>query len=597
MTQSGGDFLQTTILTTPTGEKRASARIALAHGAGQADEVYFTWHDDRLYELPVAWLHPLKRWGASPFDPYGAADFSRETTTRCLECHNTWFEHVPGTFNQYKRDSFILGVTCERCHGPGRDHVAFHKAHPAEKSGHAVVHPGRLSRDRQLDLCAQCHSNAIKPRDPPFSYRPGDVLEAHFRTNLNTRREEDHVANQVFYLRQSKCFQNSETLTCITCHSPHQRSSALVLQQSCSQCHKPEDCGERDRLPVGVRDNCVGCHMPRFTRIQVFFQTEDDQYVPAIRPHEHRIAVYPEARKEVLLTWYRSQPDETSRQEADRLAKELGERWLDEADSFRHEYRYMAAMGTLREAERIDPTPATRAKLNEVIAIQAKLDADWFTALHQIDEKQTTEAAATLNQMLGIKPNLAKAHGRLGTLHALAGQNEQAVEQLRLVAQYDPDDPYGYSMLGWLAYLQDKPAEAVEAYRRADEIEPFDAKINYHMGLAQAKLGCLPEAAACFRKVLAIDPNHAGGCQALADALRRLAKPDQAVHFARRAARLTDYQNADVLLTLAETYADAGRLADADDAAAKALDAAHATAPELVPLIRSRRHGFRERAK
>src|SRR5262249_8282885 len=161
----------------PSGEQRTSTRIALAYGTGNADEIYFTWHDDRLHELPAAWLHPQNRWGASPFNPYGSDDFSRETTTRCLECHNTWFEHVPGTSNQYKRDSFILGVTCERCHGPGQEHVAFHQAHPDAETGQSVVHPGHLARDRQLDICAQCHSNAIKPRTPPFSYRPGEVLD------------------------------------------------------------------------------------------------------------------------------------------------------------------------------------------------------------------------------------------------------------------------------------------------------------------------------------------------------------------------------------------------------------------------------------
>src|SRR5260370_15968642 len=109
MTRDAGDFIQTTIHATPSGEQRTTARIGLAYGTGNADEIYFTWHDNRLFELPAAWLHPQNRWGASPYNPYLSGDFSRATTTRCLECHNTWFEHVPGTTNQYKRESFMLG--------------------------------------------------------------------------------------------------------------------------------------------------------------------------------------------------------------------------------------------------------------------------------------------------------------------------------------------------------------------------------------------------------------------------------------------------------------------------------------------------------
>src|SRR5438105_1224367 len=250
MTQLEGDFIETAIHATQSGEQRTPARIAFAYGAGgRADEIYFTWHDDRLNELPIAWLHPLNRWGEQPFDPYLTGDLARTTTPRCLECHNTWFEHVAGTDNQYKRDNFILGVTCERCHGPGHDHVAFHQAHPDADSAHAIIHPGGLGRDRQTDLCGQCHSNAPKRRGPAFSYRPGEPLEAYFRTNINKRPEDDHVANQVHYLRQSKCFQKSATLTCVTCHDPHKPGGpapAAALQSSCQKCHQPAHCGEQE---------------------------------------------------------------------------------------------------------------------------------------------------------------------------------------------------------------------------------------------------------------------------------------------------------------------------------------------------------------
>ena len=81
---------------------------------------------------------------------YGTGDLSRATTPRCLECHSTYFEHRPGTTNEYNRHNFILGVTCERCHGPGQEHVAYHQAHPQAKAGKAVVNPSHLSRERLI---------------------------------------------------------------------------------------------------------------------------------------------------------------------------------------------------------------------------------------------------------------------------------------------------------------------------------------------------------------------------------------------------------------------------------------------------------------
>ncbi|HEV3449075.1 MAG TPA: tetratricopeptide repeat protein [Gemmataceae bacterium] len=599
MAQADGNFTVTAVRSTAQGDQRTTAPIGLIYGsAGAADEIYFTWHGNGLYELPIAWLHPQRRWAEQPLDPQGAGDFTRTTTPRCLECHNTWFEHVPGTENQYQANDAILGVTCEKCHGPGRDHVAYHQAHPTAESGHAIVHPGHLARARQMDVCAQCHSNAPKLRGPAFSYRPGERLEQYFRTNVNTRREEDHVANQVSYLRQSKCFQKHDGLTCTTCHNPHRSSvpgNASAVQRACLKCHKPADCAEQERVPAAVRSNCVGCHMPRFTRIQVFFHTEDEQYLPPIRPHEHRIAVYPMARQEVLRDWYGTQADDKSRREAARLSRELVEFWWVEAERYVREYRFMAALGALREALRLDPTPASRAKFQQVAAIQARLDGDWYTALHQVDEHRYPEAIQTLEAILTVKPDSAGTHAKLGAVYAAVRRNDLALQHLQAVAHDDPDDDRGYAMLGWLAYLQGKAEEALGNYRRADEIEPFSAKTNYLVGLALLRLDKLSEASKSFRRVLSIDPNHAEAHHGLSLIEHRQGQAAEALRLARRAARLSRFQNADILLNLADISADAGRFAEAEDAASRALAALETTHSERAPQARERLEDIRSR--
>lgn len=601
MTQENGGFFQTAIQKKSTGEEeRTSERIDLVFGAGAADEVYHYWRDDRLFQLPIAWLHPLSRWGNSPGFQDGVARFTRETSPRCLECHNTWFEHVAGTSNRYDRNGYILGVTCERCHGPGRDHVAFHEAHPEMAEAHAIVHPARLSRDRQLDACAQCHSNAIKYRAPAFSFRPGESLDSYFRTDVGNLPEEAHTANQVQALRRSRCFQESKTLTCTTCHDPHRRkgpANSDLVQRSCLGCHQSDDCAERPRLPAAVCGDCLSCHMPKRRAINVFFNDASDDFVPLIWRREHRIAVHPTARQEVLLAWHRRQTDADSQDETARLTKALVEYWLGEAEKYRREYRFLAAIGAYREAYSLDPAPRIRDMLEETKAILVKLKADMESALRLIGEQQYMDATDTLQKVLSVKPDLAIAHGKLGLLFAQAGKSELAVTHLQAVAKFDPDDPYGERLLGWLAYLRGDAEVAVEAYRRADEIEPFDAEINYQRGLALMKLDRWTEAIECFRRVLTIDPNHAGGSQGLGHALRQQGELAESLQFARRAAHLTDFKNSDVLLTLADTYADTGRFAEANATAVQALAVAETNNLQLVPTIRSRLQQYRLRAK
>jgi tetratricopeptide (TPR) repeat protein len=601
MTQSGGDFLHTAVQATSAGEKHAATRIAWVYGAGDADDVYFGWHGDKLYELPVSWLHPQQQWGIAPRYRYSTEnDFSRDATPRCVECHNTWVGHVAGTLNEYRREGAILGVTCERCHGPGSDHVAFHRAHPGAKTGEHIVHPGRLSRDGLMDLCAQCHSNAIKYRGPAFSYRPGQPLEASFKSLATKHPEDDHVANQTQYLRQSKCFQTSDTLTCTTCHNPHRPkgpTAAAAVEPACLQCHKPAQCGAQARLPEAVRENCIGCHMPRGIKINVHFHTKDDTYVAPILRSQHRIAVYPAAEQAVLLAWHRSQPDAASQQEAGRLAKTLVAHWLSEAEQCRRDYRFMAAIAAVREGLRVDPTPAVRKKLLEATAMVDRLEADTIAAGRQFHEQRYAEAIESYKRILAVKPDQAIAHGKLGMLYWMTGRNEEAVAELELVAKYDADEPYGYSVLGWMNYLQGKPGDALEFYRRADEIEPFDSQINYKWGLALLKVGQAEEAGERFRQALQADPRHAGACQSLSHALRRQGQWNEAVRFARRAVRLTNGDNADVLLSLADAYADAGRFTEADGAIAEALEAARRTNKELLPRIHERGEEIRHRAR
>src|SRR5581483_28740 len=157
-----------------------------------------------------------------------------------------------------------------------------------------------------------------------------------------------------------KCFQKSD-MTCTTCHDPHHKPDRATVEQSCMKCHKPKDCGEQPRLPAAVRGECIGCHMPQHVWMNVHFHTEEDQYVPPATRHEHRIAVDPAARDDVLLHWYRQQTDEASRREVERLTKSLAQHWQGVMEGYLREYRFLAAIGAAREIVRIDPSAANQS--------------------------------------------------------------------------------------------------------------------------------------------------------------------------------------------------------------------------------------------
>ncbi len=102
------------------------------------------------------------------------------------------------------------------------------------------------------------------------------------------------------------------------------------------------------------------------------------------------------------------------------------------------------------------------------------------------------------------------------------------------------------------------------------------------------RLNRLPEAGEEFHKAATIDPRHPGALQSLAHVLRKLGKPAEGVEYAKRAAKLTNYENADMLLTLADVCLDAGLMAEAEESATRALSAAQKSDARLIPSVRRR---------
>jgi predicted CXXCH cytochrome family protein len=271
----------------------------LVIGSGKFGQTYLYWLGDQLFQLPVSYLSSAGRWVNSPGFRDGIAKFDRPAAPRCLECQSTFFEHQSGTPNRFAKHNFVLGISCERCHGPGAEHIAFHRQSPNQPARHIIV-PSDLSRDRQLDICAQCHSGDGTPRQPSFQFRPGLVLSDFIELGSSEHPGAItvHSNNQLQQLKASKCFQKSDSLTCTTCHDPHrfERGRLELFSKRCLKCHQPHQCGMAAELGDSIRQNCIDCHMKKVRDQGTMFDTATmDDWIP-VELRDHRIAVYKDAK-------------------------------------------------------------------------------------------------------------------------------------------------------------------------------------------------------------------------------------------------------------------------------------------------------------
>jgi tetratricopeptide (TPR) repeat protein len=290
----------------------------------------------------------------------------------------------------------------------------------------------------------------------------------------------------------------------------------------------------------------------------------------------------------VLLEWLRAQTDPESMKQAADLTTKLADDWTKTAESCHGDYRYLAEIDAWRHVVELRPTEKARERLAAAIDAQARIDRDFGAVTRLAAQKQYPEAIKLLQGILELNPRLAKAHAKLGVIYAGIGERKRAVEHLERVAECDPDSPGGYAMLGWLDYLDGRAESAIQYFQKAYDVEPSSATIHYHMALAQIRLAHWDQALEWLHGLLRLDPRQAGGCQAMAHVLRQLQRADEALPYAQRAAQLTQSQNSDILLTLAEVYHDLHRDAEAARTAELALAAASRSQQSLSPVSRGR---------
>lgn len=173
------------------------------------------------------------------YDRADQDDFRRTITGRCLACHTAYAAPGQGsnltTSEPLFGDRIPEGIDCQRCHKPGRAHVEAAGSGQARKEAirGSIMNPATLTRDRQLEVCMQCHletthfalpSEILRYPQQPFSYGPGESLRESilfFDYAPDTGHGDTFdIVNAAYRMRKSACFRSSR-MTCTTCHDAH----------------------------------------------------------------------------------------------------------------------------------------------------------------------------------------------------------------------------------------------------------------------------------------------------------------------------------------------------------------------------------------
>lgn len=237
---------------------------------------------------------------------------------QCSGCHFTGFSidsanlettafESPGGIPWKTPERRIEGnLGCEICHGPGKEHRDAYTLRP----GQFIVQPRYLAAEREMAICAQCHSRPVgndslgihgePPLDQNNRMMPPGTSRTTWRAEYITRADGDPKTDfweggmhsklnrqQYSDLRRSKKFANPRMLvTCTDCHDIHgghtdavENPRGLVASVDdnalCQTCHTAPtiDAGPGAQhhqlheligtLTPSVAFRCVNCHMDK----------------------------------------------------------------------------------------------------------------------------------------------------------------------------------------------------------------------------------------------------------------------------------------------------------------------------------------------
>jgi predicted CXXCH cytochrome family protein len=272
-------------LATNTVARFTKDQVAFVYGS-RWKQRYFTKVGDDYFPLSAQWDVTNHIW--RPYFVANGTDWwtafyppdnmQRPTGPTCDGCHSV-------DYNIHTKQVAEWNVGCERCHGPGSEHVE----HPSRGN---ILNPARTDYVRANDTCIQCHSQG-RPLTSPIEGKYYD-WPVGYRVGLNLRdfwQLEDHTLGAATFTHfpdgtahknrmQGNDFVQSvmyrRGVTCFSCHDVHGTDNYAQLRKLadklCLDCHGPMSLNgprtatleEHTHHKAGsTGSQCVACHMPK----------------------------------------------------------------------------------------------------------------------------------------------------------------------------------------------------------------------------------------------------------------------------------------------------------------------------------------------
>jgi predicted CXXCH cytochrome family protein len=571
-------------------------RIDYIMGSGNHARTYLHRTErGALIELPLAWyVENGGEWAMSPGQDREYALPPRTIAYECMFCHNA-YPQIPAGHGEPGSEPLYTGglpegIDCQRCHGPGGNHVraAQAKGGTLDKSSveeirKAIVNPARLNGERQMEVCMQCHlettsqplpHSLVKYGREPFSYRPGEPLGNFMmffdRAPAAKSTDDFEIVHSAYRLRKSQCFlQSAGKLTCTTCHNPHDvdhgEQAVARYNGICGSCHASS---LRQAVSLGkhtAAGNCVSCHMPKRRTQDVVHAVMTDHLIGRHPPVTEPLAPIAE-NTDLDANQYHGEVVPYY----PRLEPRTGENAL-----------YLAVAQVTQKSNLAKGLP----RLVEQVATQKPARPEFYVELGQafMGAGKRTSAVGAFEEAARRRPDSPVVSLNLADALTEAGQPGRAVTVLSRALKLAANDALLWYQLGIAQSAAGRDAEAIAAFERSVGIDSELIEAHNLLGAALASNGDLERGERELRRALQINPDYPDAQGNLGHLLAARGELGEAAYYLARAVYLKP-KDAEILINYAVTLGGLNRLEEA----LKQIDAAVKADPKSAEA-----HNFR----
>ena len=177
-----------------------------------------------------------------------------------------------------------------------------------------------------------------------------------------------------------------------------------------------------------------------------------------------------------------------------------------------------------------------------------------------LEQYKHKEAADAFKRALQLEPGLALARINLGIALFNMPDLPAAQRELQSAATAAPNAPQPHYVLGLLAKLQNKPAEAIASFQKVLAIDPQDVGANVNIGQLYAQQRKYPEAIAVLRTAMTAEPYNTTALYNLGTALIRGGQREEGQKIIQQFQLLRERGSG---TTLGTNYLEQGRYAEA----------------------------------